>query len=378
MEIGSYSRTSASGRIAEAMRPVDLLMRQAVADGVFPGGVLLASKGRTVRMHTAYGQADPSTGSRMARTTFFDLASLTKPLATTLAVMRLSQEGRLVLDDPLEKLLAPFQRTDKGRITIRQLLVHTSGLPDYRPYYETLRELPRGDRPARLQQLLLAEPLLGPPGHDTLYSDLGFMILAWVVENLTGKRLDRFVERAIYRPLGLKNLFFIDLAAPRRRAGFAVTERCPWRGMVLRGAVHDDNAFILGGIAGHAGLFGTADDIYRLLSVLLAAWHGRAGSAVFRPELVRTFLNRAAGAERALGFDAPAPVGASCGRHFSEETVGHLGFTGTSFWMDLKRSVIIVLLTNRVYPSRENIRIRLFRPVLHDAVMTALRTAADR
>jgi len=355
-----------------AMKPVDDLMKQAVADRIFPGGVLHVSRDLNIQMFKAYGRADMSVGRKMTRETVFDLASLTKPLATTPAVMKLIQTGKLKLDDTLGRILLPFGKTDKAAITIRQLLAHDSGLPDYRPYFETLRNITHENRQEKLRRLLLEEPLLQPPGRQTLYSDLGFMILAWVIESVARQRLDRFVSETIFMPLGLKNLYFIDLAADRRAAGYAATERCPWRGMLLKGAVHDDNAFVMGGIAGHAGLFGTARDVYGLLATLLAVYQGRQKTSVFRPAVVRTFLNRSPNAERALGFDAPSATGASCGRYFSKKSVGHLGFTGTSFWMDLERSVIIILLTNRVHPSRDNIRIRAFRPVLHDAVMKCM------
>ena len=202
------------------------------------------------------------------------------------------------------------------------------------------------------------------------------MILEWVVESVARQRLDRFVTETIFTPLDLKNLYFIDLAADRRVTEFAATERCPWRGILLKGAVHDDNAFAMGGIAGHAGLFGTARDVYQLLATLLSVYQGRQKTSLFQPAIVRTFLDRPPNAERALGFAAPAATGASCGRYFSKNSVGHLGFTGTSFWMELERSVIIILLTNRVHPSRDNIRIRAFRPVLHDVVMECMTDSA--
>ncbi|MDF1592806.1 MAG: serine hydrolase [Desulfobacterales bacterium] len=355
-----------------ALKPVDVLMQQAVADRIFPGGVLHVSKNLSVRMFQAYGRADIYAGRKMTRETIFDLASLTKPLATTPALMSLIQAGKLKLDDTLGRILPPFGKTDKALITIRQLLTHDSGLPDYRPYFETLRNISPEKRQEKLRRFLLQEPLLHPPGKQTLYSDLGFMILQWVVESTTRQRLDRFVTGMIFMPLGLKNMHFIDLAADRRKTRYAATENCPWRGVLLKGAVHDDNAFVMGGIAGHAGLFGTAGEVYGLLATLLSIYQGRQKTPIFRPAMVRTFLNRPPGAERALGFDAPAETGASCGRRFSKKSVGHLGFTGTSFWMDLERSVIVVLLTNRVHPSSDNIRIREFRPVLHDAVMKCI------
>ncbi|MFC1828229.1 serine hydrolase domain-containing protein [Thermodesulfobacteriota bacterium] len=349
------------------------MMRQAVNDGVFPGGVLLVSAADAVVFFEAYGYADTFARRKMKRDTVFDLASLTKPLATTLAVMQLISQGKLELDNDLESILPAFKNTDKSRITVRHLLRHDSGLPDYRPYYETLRELPPTRRKVALRDLLLKEPLINPFGKQTLYSDLGYMILRWVVEQISGKRLDYFVAEEIYGPLGLENLFFVDSDAAPREAEFAATEKCPWRRILLDGNVHDDNAYVVGGVEGHAGLFGTADAIYRLLMVLLSDFQDRDKPRIFKKELLKEFMQQQEGKERALGFDTPALTDSSCGRYFSRHTIGHLGFTGTSFWMDLERSVLVILLTNRVHPSRENNLIKEFRPKLHDAIMSGLK-----
>jgi CubicO group peptidase (beta-lactamase class C family) len=153
---------------------------------------------------------------------------------------------------------------------------------------------------------------------------------------------------------------------------FAATERCPWRDTIIEGVVHDENAYAVGGIEGHAGLFGTAKDVYRLLSVLLTDFYGQSESILFEKKLMQTFFIRAGSSGRPLGFDAPSSTGASCGQYFSKKSVGHLGFTGTSFWMDLDRGVIVILLTNRVHPSRDNVKIKAFRPQLHDVVMTLI------
>ena len=161
----------------------------------------------------------------------------------------------------------------------------------------------------------------------------------------------------------------MDLDAAPRTMRFAATERCPWRNILLDGVVHDDNAYVVGGIEGHAGLFGTADSVYILLSALLSVFHGRSSTGVFVKELVHTFFERQENSDKTLGFDTPSLVNDSCGRYFSKKSVGHLGFTGTSFWIDLERCVIVILLTNRVHPSRENTKIRTFRPKLHDMIM---------
>ena len=220
--------------------------------------------------------------------------------------------------------------------------------------------------------MLVAEPLIHPVGRQTVYSDIGFMILEWLIEHICGKRLDRFVFERIYSPLGLGNLFFIDLDAPQPQGLFAATEQCSWRNKLLTGQVHDENAYVAGGIQGHAGLFGTTGDVHRLLRELMSAYHGEPSAGLFQTELVRLFFRRLPDTDKALGFDAPAAHNSSSGRFFSMNSVGHLGFTGTSFWMDLDRSIIVILLSNRVHPTRENTAIKEFRPKLHDAVMKQL------
>jgi len=347
-------------------------MKQAVSNKVFPGGVLLVSTVGSEIFFQAYGYANIFSGRQMTSHTVFDLASFTKPLATTLAIIKLISQQKLELGQHLGSILSQFNSTDKGRISIENLLYHNSGFPDYRPYYKVLCKLEPNLRKDALRELLVKEPLINPPGKEVMYSDIGFMILCWVIEQVSGNRLDRFVTKAIYHPLGLENLFFVDLDSTPRQVKFAATELCSWRNILLEGAVHDDNAYVVGGIQGHAGLFGTAKDVLSLLSELMAAYLGSPSTGVFDTDLIQSFFKRQEHTGRVLGFDTPSPVGSSCGQYFSKETVGHLGFTGTSFWMDLDRRVIIILLTNRVHPSRDNNKIKAFRSKLHDRVMKKL------
>lgn len=351
------------------MKQVDTLMRQAISDKVFPGGVLLVSRDHRIVLHRAYGFADLFSRRKMTTATVFDLASLTKPLATALALMLLVQQKKIELDQELGTVLPMFHGDPKHAIKICDLLYHRSGLADYRPFYKAIENLPAGERRQALRNLLVKEPLINPIGSKTLYSDLGFMILDWVIERVSGRRLDHYVAEMIYRPLGLETLFFVDLNEPPPVAVFAVTEQCAWRKTLITGQVHDENAWVVGGIQGHAGLFGTAGGVHKLLCELLSAYHGNNPDPRFETDVVRIFFKRLPDTDKALGFDAPALKNSSCGRYFSKNSVGHLGFTGTSFWMDLDRSVIAVLLTNRVHPSRQHTAIKAFRPKLHDAVM---------
>lgn len=357
------------------MKAVRDLMQQGVADGVFPGGVLLAAHEGRVMFLDAFGLARLTPERPVTVDTVFDLASLTKPLATTLALMLLVQEKKLDLNQRLAGVIPGFSDTDKATVSIRQLLSHTSGLPDYRPYYLELAKLEPSERKDALRALLLAEPLIHEPGKASLYSDLDFMILGWLVEQVAEKPLDRFVEESVYEPLGLRHLFFVPLPDEKKRNGlsYAGTEDCPWRKAIMDGQVHDDNAYVVGGVAGHAGLFGTAQDVYGLLKELLNTYHGGHSTGLFERRVVQTFFQRQSETGTwALGFDTPTRPDSSSGRYFSDQSIGHLGFTGTSFWMDLEKGVIVILLTNRIHPTREDERIKDFRPILHDAVMEAI------
>jgi CubicO group peptidase (beta-lactamase class C family) len=212
-----------------------------------------------------------------------------------------------------------------------------------------------------------------------IYSDLGFMLLGQAVETISGQSLDRFCQKHIFGPLGLRAMSFIDLAQVRTHRVepvaemIAATQRCPWRRRILCGEVDDENAWAMGGVAGHAGLFGSARDVDALAAVLEAASRGEHS---FLPaELVRemwTIDTTVPRSTRTLGWDTPAPTASSTGTRMSLRTVGHLGFTGTSLWIDLERRLQITLLTNRVHPSRDNERIRELRPRLHDLVIEAV------
>lgn len=355
------------------MRAVDALMRKGLEAGVFPGAVLQVSREGVTVFGRAYGVANLATASPVSLHTLFDLASLTKPLATTLGVMALIQERRLSLESRLGDLLPGWEGTDKAPLDLRHLLSHRAGFPAWRPYFESLRALAPSDRHGAWLARLREESLLAAPGLSPVYSDLDFMVLQAVVEQVSGRRLDAWLQGAVYEPLGMDDLLFVDLRRGPPDRHFAATEDCPWRGRVLEGEVHDDNAFVLGGVAGHAGLFGTAGAVTNLLALLWAALVGAPAPAPLDRALLEEFVTRQGDSDWALGFDTPSASRSSSGRYFPRRSIGHLGFTGTSFWMDLERGLAVVLLTNRVHPSRDNQRIRDFRPALHDRVMERLR-----
>ncbi len=365
--------------MAQYMNDVHRLMLTGLARGVFPGAVLLVAEGDKVLFHHAYGTANLFSGRPMTCETIFDLASLTKPLATALAAMILVDKGELDLDQPCAMVFPQLSGAGKAGITPRHLLSHCSGLPAWRPYFMRLRDFPVDKRQVALRQWLVSEPLADLPGHRTEYSDLGFMLLQWVLEDISVEPLDRLVARHIYGPLEIESLFFNRLDKDAHvRGGYAATELCPWRNRLLIGQVHDDNTHAMGGVAGHAGLFGTAMGVCRLLQALLFVDKGEFGRKVFEPELVKTFFKTQAGSSWALGFDTPAPQGSSAGDCFSAGSVGHLGYTGTSFWVDRQLGIIVVLLTNRVHPTRFNLGIKAFRPPLHNAIMKAIQGGCVR
>jgi CubicO group peptidase (beta-lactamase class C family) len=306
--------------------------------------------------------------------TIFDLASLTKPLATTTALMVLEAHNRLRTDADIGTYLPWLSASAVSSATIEELLRHTAGLPAYRPFYTRLRQVPPRERQGLLRRQLAGIALEKDATGQVLYSDVGFIILGKLVEARSGRSLDRFVDAEIFCTLGKgrSRLGFRELTVAQTLDNVAATELCLWRRRVLQGAVHDDNAYAMGGVAGHAGLFGDAMAVYRVSRALARAWEGDATGTPFETAIVRKYLRRPHPEIRPMGFDAPAATDSSCGKYFSFESVGHLGFTGTSLWMDLSRSIQVVLLTNRVHPSRSNERIRQFRPRLHDAVMRVL------
>jgi len=343
---------------------IERAMNRAVADRVFPGAVLAWGIGDSPMLHRAYGVRDETTGEPVTLNTIYDLASLTKPLATALALSDLIEKERVNLLTPLGTIL-PCRAGNKAGITIDMLLRHTSGLAAYRKYFKRMPDVnPR----QALRQMILEEPLEYTPGKKEIYSDLGYILLAWVIEEVSSCRLDHYVRKFIYEPLGIDTLFFVSPGnRPTHLAGVAATSRCPWRGRLIKGEVEDENAWAAGGIEGHAGLFGDALAVYQLCSEIMSALIGKE-TEVLDSGVIRSFVQRVPEKGKVAGFDTPSKINSSAGRYFSSRAVGHLGFTGTSFWMDPETGLRVVLLTNRVHPSRENLGIRKFRPFIHDMI----------
>ena len=362
--------------------PIDATMDQAVNEGIFPGGVLLVASAGEIVHHAAYGFASLTPiQSPTTVETLYDLASLTKPLATTLAVMLLVQDQLLKLDEPLCHYLPQLNDMMVGQVTPRHLLSHTAGLPAWRPYYRlwnnedvyTMPEIGCRTTRHRIYDLVHCESLLSPVGKAVIYSDLGFILLAELVEHISKANLAEFCLAQIFVPLATPNTFFVAPSGPvcvtaHKERMYAATEDDPWRRRILVGEVHDENAYVLGGVAGHAGLFSTAADVFRIVQEYVRATEGKG--CILREDLAQLCVARQdqeLDSTRALGWDVPSN-NSSSGKHFSEQSFGHLGFTGTSVWADPRANLVVVLLTNRVHPHRNNNRIAEFRPLLHDAI----------
>jgi serine-type D-Ala-D-Ala carboxypeptidase len=361
---------------------VDQLFAQALAQKTFSGATLLVAKPEMILFYKTWGHTHQG-GSRIDGHTLFDLASLTKPLIVAPFCMRAVSERKFALDDSLQLFFpSGLLTTATKAITIRQLLSHSSGLPAYEPFYRELIFLESSQRLETLLAKILRTPLQARPGTASCYSDLGFMLLTMVLEEVYDAPLDHlaspFILQGFDDALGFCRLQVpTDPTTPPERLAsdtgiFAATEYCPWRKRLLVGEVHDENAYCLGGVAGHAGLFGTAHGIYRLLANLWEAHHSSTRHSFWTPGVVEEFWTKQSAVPHStwmLGFDTPSHQNSSAGKYFSPRSVGHLGFTGTSFWFDLDEEILIILLTNRVYPTRENERLKNFRPLLHNLVM---------
>ncbi len=405
--------------MSDPFTPLTQLLEDGFTGGIYTAAVALAGVGGELRWQAAVGRVSRDPGAQAATTaTVFDLASLTKPLATALALLLLMDDGRLTPAATLGEFLPEsWLPPDKRSLSLGSLLAHRAGLPAWEPFYQEMLKAPPEARRALLPRLAAASALVQRPDTATLYSDLGFMLLQGVVESVSGLNLDRFCEERIYRPLGLEVLGFnplsitdqaglttengkrktenrtypmafnplslqdqADLTTENRKPEtenrlYAATEIGLIAGRRVCGEVHDENAWAAGGVAGHAGLFGRGIEVFRLVAALYRAYRGEAGSLPFSPAPVRRFLTPVARGARALGFGTPDSDASRCsaGRYFSPASVGHRGFTGVSFWLDLELGQMVVLLTNRVHLGRDDkAGIQAFRPRFHEAASRAL------
>ncbi len=349
---------------------LNALVTDAIAAGVTPGAVLAVGRHDALVHLRGYGRLDRDPASPAATAgSIYDLASLTKVVATTTAAMILEEEGRLDMELPVAHYLPELNAPDRAGITSRMLMIHRAGFEAFAPLFQTFR-----GREQYLEQIN-ARPLRWEPGTRTEYSDWDLILMQLVIERITGTSLDLFLEDRVFGPLGMHDTGFNPPAENRDR--IAPTEIQEFRGGKVHGEVHDENAWAMGGVAGHAGLFSTALDLSTFARMMLGGGEVD-GVRVLRPETVARWTARQ-GPEstRALGWDTASPRG-SAGRFFSARSFGHTGFTGTSIWLDPERGVYVILLTNRVNPTRETTGIAPLRSAVADAVQQSITDAPLR
>jgi CubicO group peptidase (beta-lactamase class C family) len=351
--------------MADAFAGVRALLRSGIDAGAFPAAALEVGRADNVVLQVAGGtltrDADaPAT----TNDTIFDLASLTKVIATATLMMRGVDSSQLDLDAPAARHFPEWREQDRESVTLRDLLSHSAGLTAYLPFYRDHTGR------AEFERAICSLPLEYPPRSRSIYSDLGFILLGFLLDDVGGRagsfaaQFDQLAASLTDEPLAFN--------PPHEwRTRTAPTEIDTWRGRLLTGEVHDENAWALGGVAGHAGLFGTAAAVGAFARAVLRTI---AGDAILAsPATMREFISRVdvPGSSRALGWDTMLPT-SSCGTRLSPTAIGHTGFTGTSLWIDWERDLYIVLLTNRVHPTRENTALRQLRPQIHDAIADAM------
>ncbi len=373
----------ALGRNALVLREASRLLGAGVSGHVFPGGaacVAYRHRGSWVYTTAVAGALGVQAGRALGAVrehTPYDLASITKSFVAV-AALRMCDEGALQLDAVATDVLLDLRTQGAPAVTLEQLLSHRSGLAAWGGLYLDVAHEP-GTTAARRWILSEASRRLSESNEVMLYSDLGYMLAGEMVARADGandgRALARTVRRRVTEPLDIhKRVRFAGALEAEERAELArtvaPTERCAWRGRMVRGEVHDENCAALGGVSGHAGLFGTAEGVAHFGTALLDSKAGRS-DFLAQPTLEHALAERPGGSYR-LGFDVKSGDAPAAGRRASSSTFGHLGFTGTSFWCDPERDVVVVLLTNRVHPSRANEKIRAFRPAFHDGVLAAL------
>jgi CubicO group peptidase (beta-lactamase class C family) len=361
---------------------LDSMVANGLVAGVAPGAALAVGRhGRLVHLR-GYGRVDTaSNAAAITDSTRFDMASLTKVVATTTAAMILEEEGRLNLDRPVHAYLPELDAPDKAAITVGHLLRHNGG------FRSGMRLWKEGGGQAAFLRRMNAEPLVYTPGDSTIYSDWDLILTGWIVERITGKPLDVFLRERVWEPLRMRDTGFNPLASEPVPAGadctatlrpghpllaqIAATEvDTVYRHRLVHGVVHDENACSLAGVAGHAGLFSSARDLAVFAQMMLNGGE-YGGVRIVGQNTIARWTARQGRSSRALGWDTPTPR-STAGRYFSPRSFGHTGFTGTSIWMDPERGIFVVLLTNRVNPTRANTRHEPLRRAIADAVQQAV------
>lgn len=343
-----FDEPETAGLKRDSLMQIDQVMNDAIFDSTFPGGVVAVVKDGVIAYRKAFGYHTYDKLEKVRETDIYDLASLTKILATTTSVMKLVDEGQLKLSDPVSKYVKEFNTEQKQGITIRNLLLHNSGLPPFRVYVDSLKT------EEEIIQAIKNEPLVNEPGEKYVYSDLGFILLGEIVEQITGSSLDKYVRKTFFYPMGMGSTFFNP-----KNVGNWISDKIPpteidtvYRNKEIRAEAHDERAWYLNGVAGHAGLFSSAHDLAAYAQMLMSG--GSYGGRNFiSPETVSMFTKRQSKiSDRGYGFDHKSEGFSSAGTLASSATFGHTGFTGTSMWIDPEKNVGIIILTNRTYPYR--------------------------
>ncbi len=358
--------------------PMARILDDAVARHAFPGAVVVIGRHDTVLYEHAFGHLDYGHGRPVTLRTVYDIASLTKVVGLTTAMMQLVEEGLVGLDTPAVRYVPAFH---DSAITVRQLLTHSAGLPAWRPFWQRVHSR------EEMFALVNAEPLEQAPGTKMVYSDLGAMVMTQIVEHVMGERLDEYLKIHLFRPLGMRDTRYLPPASWRSR--IAPTEMdTTYRHRLIRGEVHDENAASMGGISGHAGVFSTGPDLARFAQLMLRTLRGESSGRRAQTRTPRgmvevhlpggfvdsatvvmfTTVQQPGFSSRALGWDTPSE-NSSAGTKLLARAFGHTGFTGTSLWIDPAQDLFVILLTNRVHPTRENTQIFQVRRAVADAAV---------
>jgi CubicO group peptidase (beta-lactamase class C family) len=364
---------SAPAPIARAQAPVPTserailrdslraILSRAQRDSAFPGAYAVVGTHTAIFAEDGVGHLDWGPSAVPDEHSLWDLASLSKVVGMTTAMMQLFEQGKVDLDAPLQRYIPEWQGPHKELVTIRHLITHTSGLPAFKPYDQQTHD------PDSLAKLMFATPLDTLPGVRMIYSDIGAYMLGRLVERLSGETLDQYVLNHVFRPLGMNETMYRPPSSLKPR--IAPTEIDPVRGGKVWGMVHDERAYYLGGVSAHAGIFSSAYDLARFARMYLN--NGTLdGVRIIRPETIDLFTTRQV-QDRALGWQKPDGSN-SAGHLMSERAFGHTGFTGTSIWIDPARDVFVILLSNRVDPTRANNKIGRVRVALADAVTSTM------
>ena len=357
------------GMSAERLATIDRVVRQGITAGGYPGAAVVVGRQGAAVWQKGFGTLSWNKESPAVspQRTIYDVASLTKVVGTTTAIMLLFDEGKIGLDVPVSTYIPEFSGGLKDSVTVFHLLTHRSGLPAGRDLWRI------ATTPVEARAAVIATSLACKPGSCYVYSDLGADLLAEIAERITGVGIDAFLQERVFGPLGMEDTFYRPADSVRARV--APTEMTPPRGYPLRGEVHDENAYALGGVAGHAGLFSTADDLAVFAQMMLNGGEYN-GTRILSDSTVALFTKRAAGT-RALGWDSGEGGGAGSGRYLSDQAYGHTGYTGTSMWIDPTRDMFVILLTNRVHAPRARRPAKVISDVRHDLADAAALAVID-